>query len=158
MVARRAECELEVACFLWLLPCCCLASPCQVQVCPKKRTSLHFNCSLSLLNTMPFCRASSIRLAKSLSCSYSVEPKTKVSSAMPVTPLRSSSADSSCFWETRRPKGSRVDQNLPKGVPNVVRYELVSSRGTCQYPFLASTRVQNLALLNWVTTSLIVLV
>lgn len=158
MVARRTECELGVACFLWLLPYCCLASPCEVQVCPKKRTSLHFNCSFSLLNTMPFCRASSIRLAKSLSCSYSVEPKTKVSSAMPVTPLRPTSAESSCFWETMRPKGSRVNRNLPKGVPNVVRYELGSSRGTCQYPFLASTRVQNLALLNWVTTSLIVLV
>lgn len=131
---------------------------CEVQVCPKKRTSLYFNCSFSILNTMPFCRASSIRLAKFLSCSYSVEPKTKVSSAMPVTPLRPSSSESSCFWETMRPKGSRVNRNVPKGIPNVVKYEPGSSRGTCQYPILASTRVKNLALLNWVTTSLIVLV
>ena len=130
--------------------------PCGVQLCPKKRTSLHLNCSFSSLNTMPFCPARSIRLAKFLSCSYSVESKMEESSAMSVTPLRPSSAESSCSWntswETIRPKGSRVNRNLPKGVPNVVRYELGSSSGACQYPFLASTKVNNLALLNWVTT------
>ena len=100
-------------------------TPWGVQVCPKNWTSLHLNWTFSLLNTMPFCRARSMRLAKLRSCSFSVGPKTKVSSAIPVTPLRPSSAESSCFWNTSwatvRPKGRRKNRNLPKGVLNVVR-------------------------------------
>ena len=38
--------------------------PCGVQVCPKKLTSLHLNCTLSLLNTTPFCCALSMSLVR----------------------------------------------------------------------------------------------
>ena len=47
--------------------------------------------------TMPLCLARSMRLARFLSCSSSVELKRKVSSGMPVTPLRSTNDESSCF-------------------------------------------------------------
>ena len=90
---------------------------CGVQVFPKKGTSVHWNCSFSLLNTMLFCRARSMRLAKLRSCSFSVDPKTKVSSAIPVTQLRPSIAEPNFFWTTARarPKGNRINLNLPKG-------------------------------------------
>ena len=59
------------------------------------------------------------------SCSFSVTPNTNGSSAMPVTPFSPSSAESRCFWntsyETTRPKGSRVKQNLPNGVLKEVK-------------------------------------
>ena len=71
--------------------------PCGVQVCPKKLTSLHLNCTLSLLNTTPFCCALSMSLVRFLSCSTSDDPYTNVSSAMPVRQSKPSNAVSCCF-------------------------------------------------------------
>ena len=71
--------------------------PCGVQVCPKKLTSLHLNCTLFLLNTTPFCCALSMSLVRLLSYSTSDDPHTNVSSAIPVEPSRPSNAVSSCF-------------------------------------------------------------
>ena len=45
------------------------------------------------------------------------------------------------------PYGARRYLNLPKGVINVVKSWLSSSRGHWWYPFLASKMVKNLALL-----------
>ena len=118
---------------------------------PEKLASSDFNCSLSALNLITFSLALSNQSQWIFIMFFSVDPQTKFSSAVPVTPGRPSRAVSSSYLktssDTNRPKGSLVKRYLSKRLSNVaVSSKLCLSSGTCQYPFNDTE-----ALHNWAT-------
>ena len=76
-----------------------------------------------------------------------------MSSAFPIAFGTSARTLSSLSWNTSeailRPNGSLSHLNLPYGVLNVIRRLLARSKGTCQYPEVASAMDMVLAFYSW---------
>ena len=110
--------------------------PFSVKTCPKKSTCVCLNCSFSEFRLTLGLRVASSILQKALSCSDSVEPRTTMSSAIPITfgmsLYTSSSLRWKMSWESLTPKGNRLKRYRPKGVLKV--HSKIDSwfKATCQ--------------------------
>ena len=118
--------------------------------------NLHF----SLLSVRLTCSHLCNTALRCSSCSSFVIPLTSMSSISVSTPGRTLNTWHICFWNTSYadliPKDIRWKQYLPKGLLNVVRSWLSSSRGICRYPQLASSFEKTLSPVSLLVMSSIV--